>query len=244
VLGAFGVIFALFLTWLFLKYEKRSFKEIGLTWQAGTVIRFLVGVFIGSAIFGLILLALLLLTPLQLQLNNRTLGTSALIGYVAFFAISLMEEISFRAYPFLKLQSRFGLRITQIIVAIVFALYHVAGGQSVAGSFLGPGVYAFVFGLAAAWSGGIAMPFGIHLALNVLQPLTGMRGADAAIWTLKQKQAVVDNQLANPETVGLAMQIIILVTSILLTEYFIRKRDNSKHMGALDWHREKEVTAR
>ena len=47
-----------------------------------------------------------------------------------------MEEIGFRAYPFQKLHARFGLRLAQLSVAIVFALYHVAGGQSVSGSFL------------------------------------------------------------------------------------------------------------
>jgi membrane protease YdiL (CAAX protease family) len=221
--GALGSISALFLTWLFLKYEKRSFKKIELVWQPGTIIRFFMGLLIGSAIFGVILLALLLFTPLQIQLNSQSLGASALVGYLAFFPLSLMEEIGFRAYPFQTLHNRFGLRITQLIVAVVFALYHVAGGQSVGGSFLGPGVYAFVFGLAAVWSGGIAVPFGIHLALNILQPLTGMRGASGSIWTLTHKEGVVNGQMASPDTIGMAMQVVVLVAAILLTEYYIGK---------------------
>jgi membrane protease YdiL (CAAX protease family) len=139
-----------------------------------------------------------------------------------------MEEIAFRSYPFIKLHKRFGLRMTQVIVAVVFALYHVAGGQSVLGSFLGPGVYAFVFGLAAVWSGGIAMPFGIHLALNILQPLTGMRGGVGAVWTLSQKNNVAGSSMAAPETIGMVMQFIVLVAAILLTEYYIRKKGNQR----------------
>jgi membrane protease YdiL (CAAX protease family) len=103
--------------------------------NSGTGIKFFKGLLIGSAIFGLILLALLGLTPLQLQGNTKPVDSSALVGYLTFLPISFMEELGFRAYPFIKLHKRFGLRITQLIVAIVFALYHVVGGQGVAGSF-------------------------------------------------------------------------------------------------------------
>ena len=224
--GVFGICSALLVTWLFLKYEKWSFKEIGLVWQTSTISRFIKGLFIGSAIFSAILLALLLLTPLQIQRNTKPVDSTALLGYLAFFPVSLMEEIAFRSYPFIKLHKQFGLRMTQVIVAVVFALYHVVGGQSVFGSFLGPGVYAFVFGLAAVWSRGIAMPFGIHLALNILQPLTGMRGNVGAVWTLSQKNNVAGGSITAPETIGMVMQFIVLVAAILLTEYYIRKKGN------------------
>jgi uncharacterized protein len=224
VYGVFGTLSALLISWLFLKYEKRSLREIGLVWQSNTAMRFFKGLLIGSAIFGLILFALISLTPLQLQLNTKAFEPAALPGYLAFIPLSLMEEIGFRSYPFIRLHNRFGLRITQLIIAVVFALYHVVGGQSVIGSFLGPGVYAFVFGLAAVWSGGIAMPLGIHVALNVLQPLTGMRGDSGAVWTLENKSDVISNQMATPETIGLTMQLFVLVATLLLTEYYIRRR--------------------
>jgi uncharacterized protein len=222
--GVFGVFSALLVTWLFLRYEKRSFKEIGLIWRSDTLSRFIKGFIIGSAIFGIILLALLLLTPLHIQQNERPFETSALLGYSAFLPLSLMEEIAFRSYPFIKLHQRFGLRITQIIVAVAFALYHVVGGQSIISSFLGPGIWAFVFGLAAVSSGGIAVPFGIHVALNILQPLTGMRGDSGAVWSLSKKNNAANWQVAAPETIGMIMQLVILVAALLLTEYYIRKK--------------------
>lgn len=222
--GLFGTLSALFLTWLVLVFEKRSFMDIGLVWQSGTIIRFLLGLFIGGAIFGVILLSLVLLTPLHIQRNPQPIEAAALVGYFAFFPLSLMEEIGFRAYPFQRLQGRLGLWTAQVIVATVFALYHVAGGQSVGGSFLGPGIYAFVFGLAAVWSGGIALPFGIHLALNILQPLTGMRGASGAFWILSQTNSSTDGQIASPDTIGIVMQILILVVALLLTHYYVRKK--------------------
>jgi membrane protease YdiL (CAAX protease family) len=222
--GVSGTLTTILISWLFVRYEKTSLKEIGLTWQRGTVRRFFTGLLIGGALFGLMLSALLMFTPLQLQLNTKSFQPTALPGYFAFIPLSLMEEIGFRSYPFIKLNNQFGLRTTQLIVAIVFALGHVLGGQGVASSFLGPGIWAFVFGLAAVWSGGIAMPFGIHLALNLLQPLTGMRGDSGALWILTNKTDLAGGHMATPETVGLVMHLILLAGSLLMTEYYIRKK--------------------
>jgi membrane protease YdiL (CAAX protease family) len=232
--GVFATLTTFLLVWLFLRNEKRTFKDIELVYNSGTTLRFLKGLLIGTGIFGLMLMALLLLTPLQLRLNTAPFELSALVPYLAFIPLSLMEEIGFRSYPFIKLNNQFGLRATQLIVAVVFALGHVLGGQSVASSFLGPGIWAFVFGLAAVWSGGIAMPFGIHLALNLLQPLTGMRGDAGAVWTLKNKSDVISNQLANPETIGTVMHLIMLVISLFLTEYYIRKRHKKLALNTPD----------
>lgn len=225
--GVLGTVAALLLTWLFLKHEGCTLKDIGLVWQSGTLGRFLIGLVIGSALFGLILLTLLLFTPLQIKLNAQHFNNASLSGYLAFIPLSLMEEIGFRAYPLQKLHSRFGLRGTQVVIAIVFALYHVAGGQSIVSSFLGPGVYAFVFGLAAVWSGGIAMPFGIHLALNLWQPLAGMREGMASIWTLRKKADTVSSSMPSPDTVGIIMQLVVLAVALLLTEYFIAKKERA-----------------
>lgn len=221
--GVAGTCCALLLTGLFLRYEKRSFRDIGLVWQRGTGMRLVQGLLIGSALFAVILLALVSLTPLQLRLNTAPFEMAALPGYLAFIPLSLMEEIGFRAYPMVRLHQRFGLRATQLFVAIAFALYHVAYGQDITGSFLGPGIYAFVFGLAAIWSKGIAVPTGIHIALNILQPLTGMRGDSGAVWVLRNETGT-SNHLATPETVGLAMQLLVFMAALLLTEYYIRKR--------------------
>jgi membrane protease YdiL (CAAX protease family) len=238
--GVSGTLTALLISWLFVRYEKRSLKEIGLTWQRGTALRFCIGLLIGGALFGLTLLALVAFTPLQLQLNTNSFPLTALPGYLAFIPLSLMEEIGFRGYPFVRLHKQFGLRVTQLIIAILFALYHVLGGQSVLGSFLGPGIWALVFGLAAVWSGGIAMPFGIHLALNLLQPLTGMRGDSGAVWVLKNWSEGIGDHLATPETIGLIMQLVLLVVSLLMTEYYIRKIHNKLPEGRGDDQRQNE----
>lgn len=229
VYGIFGTIAAFTATWVFLKIEKRSFTDIGLVWELGTAFRFFKGIFTGAVIFMLIIIVLLVFTELQIERNTKTFDPWSAFWYLAIIPLALMEEVAFRSYPLLKLNTAFGLRITQIIVAVGFALYHVVGGWSVAGAFLGPGIWAFVFGLAAVWSGGIAVPTGIHVALNVLQSLTGLKaGSFESIWIMKHKEGLSDDLIAKTDTVGLITQLIVLVFAVMLTEYFILKKHKKK----------------
>jgi hypothetical protein len=139
-----------------------------------------------------------------------------------------MEEIAFRSYPFIKLEKAFGGRFTQIIVAIAFALYHVVTGWDTRIAFLGPGIWAFVFGLAAMRSGGIAVPTGIHVALNSIQPLMGMKAGNyASLWMLDYKPGTQEAMMAKTDTIGLILQVIVLLGAIILTETYIRKRKDS-----------------
>ena len=68
----------------------------------------------------------------------------------------------------------FGLRIAQVMTSLAFVGYHIIQGWDVQTAFLGPGIWAFVFGLGAVWSKGIALPTGIHVALNLNQLVFGM----------------------------------------------------------------------
>lgn len=231
VYGIFGTISAILATWVFLKIEKKSFKDIGLVWERATMIRFFKGILIGIVIFILLIIILLSFTELQLERNTKAFSPWAAFWYLAIVPLALMEEIAFRSYPFLKLNKAFGLRITQIIVAIAFALYHIIGGASVYSAFIGPGTWAFVYGLTAVWSGGIALPTGIHVALNVLQPLTGMKGGYEPIWILHYKESASEVSIAKVDNVGIAIQLIILVCAVVLTEFYIRKKQSKRIPG-------------
>jgi len=130
-----------------------------------------------------------------------------------------MEEIAFRGWAFRKLNQRFDIRITQLIVAIGFALYHVLNGWGFYGSFTGPFVWAFIFGLAAYLTNGVAMATGIHVALNIFQALLGFKRSPNAVWQISTEEdmAIINN-------LGLIMQVIMLALGIYLTFYFYHKR--------------------
>jgi hypothetical protein len=222
--GISGTLVAFIVTGVFLKMEKKSFRDIGLVWEKSTLLKFLGGILVGSILFGIILLILVKISGLKLIPNNPSFDYRMLIGYLAFFPLALMEEVAFRSYPFRRLTETFGLRSTQVIVGIVFALYHLIGGWSLYIAFAGPFVWSFVFGLAAVRSGGIAFPTGIHLMLNVLQVLTGMKEGPDSTWKLSYVRGASKDALARTEMTGLLLQVAVLVAAVAATEYFIRRK--------------------
>ncbi|HEY8929569.1 MAG TPA: type II CAAX endopeptidase family protein [Mucilaginibacter sp.] len=221
--GILGSLAAFLATLMFLKYEKSSFAAIGLVWEKRTLLRFALGISLGAGIFAVCLIILLWLTGLRLQAAAKAFDPVTWLGYLAVIPLALMEEIGFRAYPFLKLDRAFGIRLTQFIVAVSFALYHILNGWTIYAAFTGPFVWAFVFGLAAAWSKGIAMPTGIHVALNAGQMITGMSGGNG-LWKLGYAPGVSHPITERTATVALLLQLAVLVCALALTEYYIRKK--------------------
>jgi len=225
VYGIFGTVAACLALWLMLKFDKKTFSDYGLSWQRDTFLKFIKGLFIGTAIFLVIILILIVFTQYRFTTNPATWDPWAAFWYLSIIPLALMEEIAFRSYTFLKLKKVFGLRITQVIIAVAFALYHIIQGWGYQIAFLGPGIWAFVFGLAAVWSKGIALPTGIHVALNLIQQLIGMKGgASESVWLLTLPENVSDAAIARAQTWGIITQVLVLVAAIICTEIYIRKK--------------------
>lgn len=218
-----ATIAACLATWAILKIERKSLAEIGLAWQTGTLARFFNGLLIGSLLMGILLCLIMLLTGIRLQWNPEVFTLNNALFYLSVFPLVFTEELVFRSYPFVKLNQSYPLIITQVIVSIAFALYHMVIGWNVYAALLGPGIWAFVFGLAAYRSGGIAMPIGIHLALNIWQPLLGFStGTYTSLWVLKSSDnPVIDQQRS--DLIGLIFQIALLVSAVVLTIRYSRR---------------------
>jgi len=227
VYGISGTIGSFLAVWALLKLEKKSFCDYGLTWQKNTVLRFTKGLMIGTISFGFIIAILLLFTELKLTRSTTAWDPMMLFWYLAIIPLALMEEVAFRSYAFIKLHEAFGLRITQLIVAIVFALYHLVQGWNWQVAFLGPGIWALVFGLAAVWSKGIAVPAGIHVALNVMQTLFGMKEkAGDHIWSVQLSDHASAAAIEQAQSWGIITQVLVFVVAVILTEFFLRKRES------------------
>ncbi len=224
VYGILGTVSAFGTTYLFLHFEKKKLIDIGLGWQRQSLVKFVVGLAIGLAIFTIILCIFFIFTDLQLQRSHEQFTWFSFLGYLSIIPLALMEEVAFRAYPLISLQKKFGIRASQFILAIAFALYHIVQGWSIQIAFLGPGIWAFVFGLGAFWSKGIAVPTGIHVALNVIQPLIGMKsGTYVSVWILDHPKEVTSQMLSKTETVGFIIPFLILAVAFMFTEVYIRK---------------------
>jgi membrane protease YdiL (CAAX protease family) len=220
IYGIIGIIVGLFTVWLFNKKEQHPFSSIGLNWERKTPLRFILGLSIGTIIFMVMIAALLIFSPITITYNASSFGLNALSLYVTLIPLVLMEEIGFRTYPQLKLNSAYGIWVSQIVIALCFGAYHILNGWSVSLAFTGPFVWAFVFGLAALWSGGIAMPAGIHLALNVLQNLVGLKGGEASLWKLDFPAGTPKSIMQQTDHVGLILHGIVLISALATTAWY------------------------
>jgi membrane protease YdiL (CAAX protease family) len=228
--GIAGTIAAMTTIFFFLKKEKLSFRQIWLAFEWRSLTRFLSGYLMGTIICAFMIAVLILSSDLQLRQNKSfVLSTTIFISYLAFIPLGLMEELAFRSYTFVKLNATFNFQITQLTVAIAFAAYHIIGGQGILSSLLGPGVWAYVFGLATIRYRGIAMPLGLHVAANVSQALAGMKGKKDAIWLLDYSVPPGVEAMARTETIGVLMHIMMLIIALLLTELYSRKTKKFNH---------------
>lgn len=223
------ILAVFFLTWLFLKNQKTLFKDVGLVWERSSLPKFFMGVLIGTAFIAIVLLVLVSLTELELRRSSNTIPMQIWFSsLMVIIPLAFLEELVFRSYAFLELNKAYGLLWAQFIAAIVFALYHVVGGWRWEVAFLGPFVWAWVFGLAAIWSRGIALPTGIHAALNFLQMVTGMKKGKGSLWVLdlKGNHTIAAEAMAN--RVGLCMQIFILIAAVVATWLFLKRTDRKR----------------
>jgi hypothetical protein len=226
--GVFGSLIALIVTGIFLWREKKNFRDVGLYFTGSSVPKFFLGFLTGTVIIGLMVLVLVSFTTMRFSRSDVQFEYVDYIGYLAILPLAFMEELAFRAYPFVRLNQKLGIRTTQLIVAIAFALYHVAGGQSVYSSFLGPGIWAFTFGLLAYWSGGIAMPLGLHVAANMLQSIIGLKTSPRSLWTLEFTNGSTPEALAQVEQTGWIMHMGFLAISLFIMEFYIgRKKEGA-----------------
>lgn len=218
VFGSIGTIGAVVLTKAFLKSETKSFADIGLVWASGSVRRFVLGSVIGVVLLGLILIVIVSLSGLAVEsVPNPDYWDAIGFSMLVLFVLALMEEVVFRSYPLVRLFESIGLRTSIYCTSLFFALYHGLDP----GNLLGPGVWGILFGLAAIASRGIALPLGIHFGLNWMQSLFGMKTQFAtSIWTIEPGPT---EGIVSSESVGLVLQVLLLVIGIALVEWYIRK---------------------
>jgi hypothetical protein len=220
--GIIGTVAAFLTTVLFLKFDRKRFSDIGLTFKPDTVVKFFAGLIAGIILMGILAMGVLYFSHVRIEVNPRSNVWHFLFATLPLLPLAFMEELGFRAYPLEKLKDKVGIRPAIIITALLFALYHIANGWTIANSFLGPAVWGLVFGLAAIYSKGIALPTGIHYAANLTTAAFGAAGNTVALWTVKQSH---DSTANNGETewITILPSLALLVFAILFIELYLRR---------------------
>jgi uncharacterized protein len=222
--GVVGTIAAFITTWLFLKFEKKTFSDIGLKIERGTLIKFCVGVLFGVALMGVLTFSVIFFSDFKVERNNKMNMLSFLIGAFPLIPLAFMEEMGFRAYALQVLKENSGVRSSIIITAVLFALYHIANGWTIQNSFLGAGVWGIIFGLAAVYSNGIAMPTGLHFAANITTATFGTTEGAFNFWVLKSSNELALNNVDGSQLATLMPQIGLLLFAIICMEWYLHNK--------------------
>jgi uncharacterized protein len=225
VYGVIGTVAALLLTWLWSSRNYASIQAYGLLWRKSSGKRMLLGLLIGAGLILLMLAILLIFTPLQVSPKNAQLSIELFLWLFSLILFAYLEELAFRGMPFVELNRKYGFLWAQFLVAFVFAVYHVNYGWSLQVAFMGPFVWSFIFGLARQYTNGIAMPTGIHIALNAGQVILGLQPGDASLYTLDIPEQITPSIQSRIDITGMALQVAIAIAGIVLT-YRYHKRSS------------------
>ena len=185
VWGALSSVAILGLTLLLLKREGRTPADIGLKPRSTSIRRFIVGALLGCAIYGIMLLAISLIAgPIEVTRGDSPALVVILLTVGTYLMLSMMEELGFRGYPLRTLVPALGAWRAQAVVAVAFALSHLLFGWSWDTVLLGVLPNAALFGVVALASGGLAMPVGLHAAVNVARWAAGETGSPG-FWRIR-----------------------------------------------------------
>lgn len=219
LLGIVAATGVFVLTVVFSRWEKLTLNDIGVRPRKQTIPLFAGGFAIG--LFLAITHALLVITfgRVTWTYAPQTSSVSILLTLLLYLILALREELAFRGYALRSLAYAIGPWKAQAMIALIFALEHLAGGYTVKQAFLGAGIGAILFGIAALKSKGIALPVGLHAAWNFGQWATGLKN-EPGIWqTLVEKGC-------EPEYENLNFAFYLAVMILAIGGFYLYKKED------------------
>ncbi len=164
ILGTIAAIAVFALTIPFARWEGLSLRALGIIPHKYTLPKALAGFLLGLLIAALHVGMVLIFGRVRLEPVEAVPYTALITTLLLYLVLAAREELAFRGYPLRSLAYALGPWKAQLIIAMIFAFEHAAGGYTWAQAFLGAGVGAVLFGLAALKTNGIAFPIGLHAA--------------------------------------------------------------------------------
>src|ERR1039457_4050230 len=173
IVGLEASIATLVLTVLFVRWDGIRLADIGAAPSRGGINRLLLGFLIGLLMVAAQSGLFALVAHVRWTRSDVTGLTPLVSAITAYLLLACREELAFRGYPLRSLDRRFGMWWDELLVALVFALEHRAGGYSWANALFGAFVGSLLFGMAALATRGLALPIGLHSAWNFGQWVIG-----------------------------------------------------------------------
>ncbi len=156
------------LTIVALRFDAPTTRPAIVRVNAGTLARLSHGLATGISVYAVTLTLISLLAgPLRATALPSPSVPTLLLTATGFLALSCMEELGFRGYPLHTLTKSLGTWPAIVIVSLAFGATHLLFGWAWQTVVMGVLPSAVLFGVAATVSGGLAMPIGLHAAVNI-----------------------------------------------------------------------------
>jgi uncharacterized protein len=219
-----AAIITLLLTLVFVRWEGLQLKDVGLVPGRYSIYRFLAGFAIGSFLAVLQPMLVMITSPLTLVRSPEVNVVSVGLNLLLYFSVAFREEVAFRGYPLRSLNYVLGPWIGLLIIAFIFSLEHAAGGMTWTQAFLGSGVGAILYGLAALKTKGLALPIGLHSAWNFFQWLLGFKNGTGMYNVVVEK-----GYEEKVELIGWISYLLVMGLTILAFYYWQRSSQFSSN---------------
>jgi uncharacterized protein len=205
-LGASTSLVTFAMTVLFVRWDRLDLKDVGAAIASRSWMRLAIGFLIGLGLVGLQACIVGLVGHVRWVRSPEVGFSSSSTALAAYLVLSCREELAFRGYPLRRLDWFLGPYAAQLVVALVFAVEHVAGGYSWTNALLGVATGSLLFGMAALATRGLAVPIGLHTAWNFGQWVLGGKEVPG-LW-----RAVIEQEIrAQLERIGMISYVIVMV---------------------------------
>ena len=227
VVGLSAGLATLILTLVFIRWDKIQLADIGASPMRRSILRLLLGFTLGlllvAAQSGLFAIA----EHVRWIKSGVPDATPMVTALIAYLLLACREELAFRGYPLRRLDRSFGPWTAQLIVALVFALEHRAGGYSWTNALFGVFVGSFLFGMAALATRGLALPIGLHAAWNFGQWIIGEKESPG-LW----KPMIPGGPSASADHVALTAYVAVFGAATLAFWWYGRVSFQIESSGA------------
>ena len=206
------------LTIWFLRADRMSLSNLGLSGANNRLAHLGVGFLGGTALTGL-WLAIIAVTTGATWHPNPAFRAIPFLGACAFnFFNNVGEELVYRGYAFVRLEDRFGPYLTVFATSSLFALLHLQAGLPWLSVLAGVFTSGLVFGAIFARWRSVPLALGFHVATNIVQDASGLRTSAASLFAPAYGTTAPD--AATVILAGIALVNLVLAAGIL----FISRR--------------------
>jgi membrane protease YdiL (CAAX protease family) len=160
---------------------------------------------------------------LHIHLGSRTLLRFAAVTVLLLLG-ALMEELSFRGYPFQKLTEAFGAFWAVVILSALFGAVHLWNPDAqgvLSWAFLNTIVVGLLFALARIRTGSLWFSFGLHFGWNLFQgaifglPVSGLNSLSSVVTANASGSPALTGSAYGPEASATCTIILVVAVPLL-----------------------------